>query len=319
MLNPQRLRVFHEVATRGSLAAAARALSFSQSAVSQQISALERELGTSLLDRTSAGVRLTEPGRALSRHATAVLSQLREAEREMRAIGAGEAGEVRIGAFTTAAATLVASAISELRRVEPGIRISLREGDPDHLLPLVASGELDFALDFEYDLVSFDRGEGCERLLLCEEPLLIAMPASHPLSRRRRLDASDLRDQDWIGGTAYACNDVLRHVGARAGFEPTIVFESNDYATVQALIAAGVGFALLPALALANLRSDLVAREVACFTARRRTFIARRAGGFWSAASRRVDKALRDAATDTAAVRGAGTERLRPAGSRGLA
>jgi len=305
MMSPQRLRVFHEVAARGSLAAAARALSFSQSAVSQQISALERELGTSLLERTRAGVRLTDPGRVLFRHTAKVLGQLREAEREMQAIGAGEAGEVRVGAFATAAATLVASAISELRRVHPGIRILLREGDPDELLPLVASGELDFALDFEYDLISFDRGEGCERLMLCEEPLLLAMPASHPLSRRRRLVASDLRDQGWIGGTAYACNDVLRHAGARAGFEPSIVFESNDYATVQALIAAGVGFALVPALALVNLRSDLVAREVACFTARRRIFVVRRADGFWSAAARRVDKALRDAVTDAAAVSGA--------------
>lgn len=296
MLNPQRLRVFHEVASRGSLAAAARTLTFSQSAVSQQISALERELSIRLLERTSDGVRLTEPGRALYRHSETILRQVQEAERELEGILAGDGGEVRVGAFPTAAATLVATAISRLRQEHPAITLLLREADPDELLPLLARGDLDLVIDFDYDVLSFNRTDPFERLPLCEEPLLVALPVSHPLAGRRRLRLLDLQHDHWIGGTAYACNDVLREVCTRVGFEPNIVFESNDYATVQGLIAAGVGVALMPALALEHLRSELVVRDVPDVATRRRLVMLRRADSFWSIAAERVAEALRDAA-----------------------
>ena len=296
MLNPQRLRVFHEVASRGSLAAAARALTFSQSAVSQQMGALERELDTRLLERTSGGVRLTDAGRALFRHSQTILGQLREAELELQNIVAGGAGEVRIGAFPTAAATLVASAIAELHQVKPAVRVVLREADPDELLPHLAAGALDLAFDFDYDLISFDRGQEFHRLPFCEEPLLVAMPTAHPLAGRRQLQLFDLRHEPWIGGTAYACNEILRKVCSSAGFQPSIAFETNDYATVQGLIAAGVGVALVPALALEHFRPELVARKLRDVTARRRTAIVRRASGFHSIAAQHFIEALARAA-----------------------
>src|SRR5919108_1652283 len=135
MLDVRRMRVFKEVAARGSFSAAAEALSYTQSAVSQQIAALERETGTTLLHRGSGGIRLTDAGRALSSHADAVLARLADAEQELAAIAGLRGGRIRLASFPSAGATLVTRAVSLFRERYPEVELTLAEGEPDETVP----------------------------------------------------------------------------------------------------------------------------------------------------------------------------------------
>jgi DNA-binding transcriptional LysR family regulator len=193
VLNPNRLHVFRAVATRGSLAAAARVLALSQSAVSQQIAALEDEVGVTLLERNARGVRLTEAGRFLLPRADRIALELREAELELQALATGDAGVVRIGAFATAAATIITQAIGALRSSSPAIEVDLIEADPKAALPLLTAGELDLALDFDYDVLPDPGARNLARAVICEEPFFVALPGGHrraPAPGRRRLSAA---------------------------------------------------------------------------------------------------------------------------------
>src|SRR3954454_10584328 len=148
MLDVRRMRVLREVAVRGSFSAAAEALSFTQSAVSQQIAALEREGGTSLVQRNARAVRLTEAGEALVRHAEAILARLGEAEAGLEAIAGLRGGRLRLAAFESACASLMPSAIAEFRAAHPGVELSLAMAEPEESEPRLRSGELDLALGF---------------------------------------------------------------------------------------------------------------------------------------------------------------------------
>src|SRR5919202_524708 len=137
MLDVRRMRVLREVAVRGSFSAAAEALSFTQSAISQQIAALERETGTTLVQRNARGVRLTEAGEALVRHTEAILARLSEAEAELEAIAGLRGGRLRLGAFESAAATLMPLAIAAFRERHPGVELSLTLCESEDALPLL--------------------------------------------------------------------------------------------------------------------------------------------------------------------------------------
>ncbi len=269
MLSAQRLSIYREVVRCGSLAGAARALSFTQSAVSQQIAALEREAGVQLLERSHRGTHPTAAGRVLARHADRIAAQLKEAERDLEAAAAGNAGLVRIAAFPTVAAGLVMGTIAELKKSEPRIEVTFTIADPDECVSLLRAGDVDIALDFDYDLLPSGLGDDLAVRPLISEDLLVALPVTHPLARRPQLNLADLRDEQWIGGD-YGCSDILRTVCAEAGFAPTIVHECANYALAQVEIASGVGLGLVPALFVANLRSDVVARPVAGVRAHRR-------------------------------------------------
>src|ERR671932_1407197 len=143
MLDVRRMRVLREVAIRGSFSAVAEALSFTQSAVSQQIAALEREAGTVLVQRSARGVRLTEAGEAVVRHAEAILARLAEAEAELEAIAGLRGGRLRMAAFESAASTLMPLAIAAFRSAHPGVELSLIMAEADDSEPLLRSGELD--------------------------------------------------------------------------------------------------------------------------------------------------------------------------------
>src|ERR687885_1778191 len=149
MLDIRRMRVLREVAIRGSFSAAAEALSFTQSAVSQQIAALEREAGTVLVQRSARGVRLTEAGEALVRHTEAILARLAEAEAELEAIAGLRGGRLRMAAFESAGATLMPLAIAEFRQRHPAVELSMALGEPEDSLPQLRAGELDLALTFD--------------------------------------------------------------------------------------------------------------------------------------------------------------------------
>lgn len=258
MLNANRLNVFREVVERRSFSAAADALSYSQSAVSQSIAALEEEVGAQLIERSRGGVRPTAAGASLAVHAGGILASIEAAESELGAIVAGRGGRLRTASFPSAGATLMPLAIAGFRASHPGVEITLAEGEPEEIAPRLRAGELDFVLLYEFEGVGERLEAGIKRFELLDDPLQLALPAAHPLARKRAVRLEDLREESWVQTSAATpcARHVVRSCHA-AGFEPRVSFESDDYQTVQGLVAAGVGVALIPRLALSTVRSDI--------------------------------------------------------------
>jgi len=262
MLNVGRLRVLVEVARQGSFSAAADALSYTQSAVSQQVATLEAETGMTLLERHARGVRVTPAGHALVEHAEGILARLEAAEAELSAIAGLRAGRLRMASFPTAGATLMPLAIATFRAAYPEVELTLAEGEPEEIQPRLRAGEFDLALLFEFERPA--ELEGLERVELLADPMYLALPDAHPLARKSGLRLADLRGEAWIQTSRESpcARHVVRCCHA-AGFEPNVSFESDDYQTVQGLVAAGVGVALIPELALSVVREDIAIRELA--------------------------------------------------------
>jgi DNA-binding transcriptional LysR family regulator len=263
MLNVQRLKVLREVLAQGSFSEAASALNYTQSAVSQAIATLESEAGVPLIERDRRGVRPTTAGERLDEHADRILTQLEAAEAELGAIAGIEGGELRMASFPTAGATLMPLAIAAFRAAYPEVTLSLVEGEPEELTPRLRDGEFDLGLIFEFE----GRGElgpGLRSAPLFEDPMRLALPKGHRLARKQRITLGDLSEDAWVQTSeASACARHVVRICRDAGFEPRVSFESDDYLTVQGLVAAGVGVALIPQLALSQTVSyDVAVREL---------------------------------------------------------
>src|SRR5919109_2466788 len=196
MLDVRRLRLLREVERRGSIAAAAQALAFTPSAVSQQLAKLEREVGVRLLDRGPRSVVLTDAGRALVARADEILDLVAEAEGELRALAhASGSATLRLGSFPTAAATIALPAVAVLHRDRPDVEVTVTEADPLIALGRLKSGELDAALLFEYDFVPLPEGDAVAFEEVLEESLLVVLPKGHPAARRRSVALAYLADE----------------------------------------------------------------------------------------------------------------------------
>jgi DNA-binding transcriptional LysR family regulator len=262
MLNVARLKVLDEVARRGSFSAAADALDYTQSAISQQIAALEQEAGMTLLERHPRGVSLTAAGQTLVGHAEGILARLESAEAALGAIAGLRGGRLRMASFPTAGATLMPLAIATFRARHPDIELTLAEGEPEQIAPRLRAGELDLALLFEFG--DSAGAEELTRVELLEDPLYLALPREHKLATKRKLRLEDLSGEAWVqtSSSSPCARQVVRSCHA-AGFEPNVAFESDDYQTVQGLVAAGVGVALIPELALNPVvREDIAIRAL---------------------------------------------------------
>ena len=254
MLDLRRLSVLRAVAREGSFSAAARALDYTQPAVSHHIARLEEEVGTRLLHRTPRGVRLTEAGEALVQHADAVLARLAVAQDEIAEIAGLRSGRVRVAAFPSGSATLFPVAARALTDSHPGVQVSLVEAEPPEALELLRTGDVDVALTFGYPEVPIAARTEIESEPLFDDALLLVTPLS---GRPRRSKLVDFKDDAWIAG-CERCRAHLLHLAAQAGFEPRIVYATDDYVTVQSLVAAGLGVTVLPSLALrAHRRADV--------------------------------------------------------------
>ena len=300
MLDVRRMRVLREVAQRGSFSAAAEALSFTQSAVSQQIAALEREAGTTLVERSVRGIRLTDAGRALVRHTEAILGRLAEAEAELEAIAGLRGGRLRMASFESAGATLMPLAIATFRERHPAVELSLSLAEPiDSRAEAQERRARDRAL-----LRPQRRGRrrAASRSSTCTCSTTRSTSRSPPTTRsrdKRNLRLADLAADAWIEGTpSCACSAMLRRACERAGFSPRIAFESDDYAAIQGFVAAGVGVALIAELALTNVRDDIVIRSLGRETPMRRIHAAALAGGYRSPATTAMLEILTDVAAN---------------------
>jgi DNA-binding transcriptional LysR family regulator len=250
MLDVKRLGVLREVVTRGSFSAAADSLHLSQSAVSQQVAALEREVGMQLLERTSDGPKLTIAGETLAGHADAVIARLDEAERELAEIAGLDAGRVRLVSFPSASATLVTRAMSEFRARFSGIELQFAEAEPEESIPALKRGDFDVAVVFDYPFMPADFGRDTEAELIFEDPMRIALAPGHPLAASETVELKELADEDWLCGRGpSSCREHVLTLGREAGFEPKISFESDDYEVLKGLVAAGLGVTILPQLA----------------------------------------------------------------------
>src|SRR3954468_13496687 len=263
MLNPQRLRGFREVASRGSFSGAADYLAYSQSAVSQSVAALEAEMGVTLLERDRRGARPTSAGTALLTHADGILARLDAAEAEVAAIAGIRGGQLAMASFPTAGATIVPLAVAAFRAAHPGVTLTLAEGEPEEIGPRLRAGEFDLALLFEFDGVGEGLGGGLRRIDLLEDPMYLALPDEHRLADAPRVRLQDLSGESWVQTSAASpcARHVVRSCHA-AGFDPTVSFETDDYQTIQGLVAAGVGVALIPQLALSTVRPDVRVRAL---------------------------------------------------------
>src|SRR4051795_12825696 len=201
MLDVKRLRVLREVAARGSFSGAADALSYTQSAVSQQIAALEREAGTVLVERSPRGVRLTDAGTALVGHADAILARLDAAERELEAIAGLRGGRLRLVSFLSAAASLMPLAIADFRRRHPAVELSLEPAEPPEAIACLKAGDCDVALAIEpsFRPVSDD---AIEKTMLLDDPMFVVLPRNHPLAAKPDLRLEDLAEEAWMQGMA---------------------------------------------------------------------------------------------------------------------
>ncbi len=286
MLDVRRLAILREVAQQGSFSVAADELYLSQSAVSQQIATLEREVGMKLLDRTREGPKLTDAGRVLVSHADAAIARLEEAERELAAIAGLEGGELRLASFPSASATLLTEAVSLFHRRHPNVRLSVADAEPVESLPRLRSGEIDLALSFDYPSVPAAEDRDLDRTLVLTESMYLALPDDHELAGKRTVKLTELAEVEWLcGSRPSTCGEVVVRACRDAGFEPRVGFESDDYNVMQGFIAAGLGVTLLPDLALPTLRSDLVVRATDPPAPKRRVWALTRAEGARSPAT----------------------------------
>jgi DNA-binding transcriptional LysR family regulator len=251
------LEVFREVAARGSLTAAATALGYTQSAVSRQIAALERDTGTRLFDRLPRGMRLTDDGRCLLSHVHAVLDRLNTARGDLAALRTLDAGRLRLGAFDTAEAALVPRALATFRAEHPRVDLSLTEANTPDLLAALDRDEIDLAIVSSYPgAAAIDETRYALRYLT-EDPLLVALPAGHPRAGERTLRLGDLAAESWIEGNPSGVSALVTAC-LRAGFAPRIDFPVREWTAKQGFVAAGLGLALVPALGASAARADIV-------------------------------------------------------------
>lgn len=259
-LDPRRILIFRTVAREGSVSGGARALGWTQPAVSQHIRLLEEEVGQGLLLRSSTGVTLTEAGQRLLRHADGIAGLLGSAEAELRSLAEG-AGTVTIAAFPSALADFVPRAIAAARLAVPGLTARVIELEPPEAIEAVLAGDADVAVAFEYDELHDD--VQLARIELGADPSCIVLPVDHPLADGSPIELAALAGADWVGG-CERCRRHLETLAADAGFAPTIQFETDDFVAAQSFVAATGSVTLLPAMALrVHTRDDVVVAPLA--------------------------------------------------------
>ncbi len=249
VLSVDRMRVLHAIAANGSLNGAAVALHVTNSAVSQQLSKLEREVGQPLVERNGRGVRLTDAAELLVEHTGRILSLVQRAEAELEAHRGAVVGQLRISSIATAARGLAAPALAALHENHPGLRVRLVEREPDESVPSVARGESDMAVLVDWIGSTVPMPKDVIRAPLMEDIADIALPATHPLAHRDRIDLDEVVKESWIGWSGGSICDTWLHGMLRErGVEPHVAHEAEEHQTKMALIAAGLGVAVLPRL-----------------------------------------------------------------------
>ena len=324
LLELRRLRLLNVLATEGTVTAAAQAAHISGPAVSQQLAQLERETGVQLVERVGRRLRLTEAGQLLVAHTRIVLDQLAAAEADLVALGTEIVGTVRVAAFSSAIATLVADAWQQLRAEHaPRIRLQISTLEPEQGLEALKRGDADIVIAYSYDLVPGPLPTSVERQELLIDPVVLAIAAGDPLhtSADRPLPVSlaTLAERDWLVPDAMsACYRMVEHACRAAGYVPRTVAQCAEFSAMLALVAAGEAVALVPQLAAHQKPDNVALLDIAPATARH-VFTLTRPGGARHPAVRVVLDQLAEAARQRRPVRASSSRRpargeRRPAG-----
>lgn len=301
-LDPRSLLVFHEVGRWNSYTGAAAALDWSQPAVSGHVRRLEKQLGLPLARRRGRGIEITPAGQSLLRHTARLVATMHALRQDMSDHARARSGRVRIGAFPSAAATIVTRGLRQISATHPGLEIGLEQLEPPQAWQALATGHLDLAVVFDYPEPETKSATGplstSEGSLdhLCDDAISVVLPRGHRSAGADRLDIGELADQDWVAGCPTCRNQLLAFAAAR-GVHPRIRHSTDDYVVVQSLVAADVVVAVLPGLALqASRHPDIVSIPLADHPPRR-VILAAREGAEQIPAVRQVRAALRAAAT----------------------
>jgi DNA-binding transcriptional LysR family regulator len=244
-IDPRRLLTFREVARLRSFSRAGDALALTQPAVSQQVAALERQVGARLLDRGPGGPAPTEAGALLLAHADAVAERLAQADSQISELAATDRATLRVGAHPSALASLVPAAIAAVREQQPELQVEVAEASAEEGAAAVAAGALHLTTSFQDAAAPRREPAGTERHDLGEEGMLAALPPTHPLAGRDRIRLGELADDTWL---APSREHLIYHACVAAGFEPRIAFVTRDPLAMRGLIAAGLVVTLVPEL-----------------------------------------------------------------------
>ena len=298
MIDLRRLRLLRELRERGTIAAVAEALSYTPSAVSQQLAALERETGVTLLEKVGRGVRLTDAAHRLADHTDVVLARLEQAESELAAASGAVHGRVRITAFQTAARSLVAPVLRPLTDAHEGLRLEMVEMEAEEGMPHLRAGDVDIVIAEEYRTAPRPHEPAIERVDLGRDRILLALPPDHPEARdTTSVPLRRLAKDPWMAtreGTAFAA--VVLRACRSAGFEPDLRHRANDVALLVQMAADGHGVTFVPALGQPESHPGVAIRTVAGARPERRLFAAVRRGGAERPAVAATLEALRDRA-----------------------
>ncbi|GLY93040.1 LysR family transcriptional regulator [Actinoplanes sp. NBRC 103695] len=281
MIDVRRLQVLAAVARHGSFNRAAAELRLTPSAVSQQISALERTVGATVVERSTRGVELTEAGRLLVETAEAVTAELTRTEKDLDRLAHARTDRLTVATFTSGGQRLLPAALRRLAAERPGVEFTVLEQEPEDSLPQVRNGTADLALVYHFDGPPPVRPGDRSGLIwtpLMDDPMFIVLPATHPYAGRDTLRIADLAGERWVHG-CLGMGDTLDPYAAMAGFQPRVACRGTDYVFAQSLVRAEVGISMIPQVALAADQGGLVAvpltppgptRYVGAVTARRR-------------------------------------------------
>jgi molybdate transport repressor ModE-like protein len=252
-LDSRTLRIVRAIDETGSITAAAAALGYSQPAVSQQLKRAEQRIGLTLVSRAGRGVRLTEAGRVLVRHARVITAALDSAAGELADLAGLRAGRVRLAGFPSASPTLVPQLLGRIASEHPGIGIGYLEAEPPEAIEAVRAQQADLAITFSYpgdrDDPYRDNARGLVSAALWRDEMLVALPADHLQADSRSVRLADLSADSWIAGCPR-CRGHLLQLTEQSGFEPRIAYETDNFVAVLGMVAAGLGVALVPALAI---------------------------------------------------------------------
>ncbi|MCW2627025.1 LysR substrate-binding domain-containing protein [Mycobacterium sp.] len=265
MFDVRRLIVLQEVVRCGSLSAAAASLSYTTSAVSQQITALERAVGSTLLVRSPTGARPTTAGTRLLEHAEVILGAIGAAERDLAQLATAGPGVVRVASFASAAATILPRVFARFRTLFPDIELDLVSADPEEGVAMLGRDGVDVAVITEVP------GEDPEfprvhTVAVYDDEFFVVLPARHRLAAAAEVPFAALAGEQWVVSTETGtCPDVrvFQQACRRGGFIPSVTFRAEDYLTVQGLVAANLGVSLVPSLAAGGVRADVALRRVA--------------------------------------------------------
>jgi DNA-binding transcriptional LysR family regulator len=249
VLNLERLRTLHAVSTTGSVRGAAEALHVTTSAVSQQLSRLEREVGQRLLERRGRGIRLTDVGALLAEHAGRLLRQVELVETDLADHRGAVTGTLSAAAFATAARGLLPPVLRTLRERHPTLSARLVELEPPEAIAQLRHADVDIAVvqDWPEQPLTVPDGISCAPLL--EDVLDVALPVRHPFADRTSVTLDELRDEDWVGWPSdEICHGWLENTLRRNGIERCVTHTASEHSTQLAVVAAGLGAALIPRL-----------------------------------------------------------------------